>query len=78
MSLVQALLLIPVVGGSVFYVAALATAFLAADDGVLVIHVVNPQDKAASVALKLSGKFAGAEAATRMPGLSGLAHCLKR
>jgi glucosylceramidase len=39
------------------------TAFLSAEDGLLVVHVVNPQDKPASVALKLSGKFAAATTA---------------
>jgi hypothetical protein len=41
------------------------TAFLAADDRALVVHVVNAQDKDAPIALKLTGKFATAAARTR-------------
>jgi len=41
------------------------TAFLAADDSTLVVHVVNAQEKDASIALKLTGKFATATSAAR-------------
>jgi hypothetical protein len=41
------------------------TAFLSADDRTLVVHVVNAQDRAAAVELKLTGKFATATAAAR-------------
>jgi O-glycosyl hydrolase len=41
------------------------TAFLAADGGVLVVHVVNASDNDAPISLKLSGKFAGATSAAR-------------
>jgi Glycosyl hydrolase family 30 beta sandwich domain len=41
------------------------TAFLAADNLTLVVHVVNAQDKDAPIALKLAGKFATATAAGR-------------
>src|SRR5207247_3700036 len=42
-----------------------STAFLAQDDGTLVVHVVNAQDRAASIALKLTGKLASAAPAAR-------------
>ncbi len=41
------------------------TAFLAADGGSLVVHVVNTQGREAPVALKLTGKFAAATSAAR-------------
>jgi O-glycosyl hydrolase len=41
------------------------TAFLASDGRVLVVHVVNAQDRDASIALKLMGKFATATIAAR-------------
>jgi O-glycosyl hydrolase len=41
------------------------TAFLAPDDRVLVVHIVNAQDKEARIALKLTGKFAAATTAAR-------------
>jgi O-glycosyl hydrolase len=41
------------------------TAFLAADSGTLVVHVVNATDKDAAIALKLTGKFAAATTAAR-------------
>ena len=41
------------------------TAFLASDDKVLVVHVVNASDKEAPIALKLTGKFATAKEAAR-------------
>jgi O-glycosyl hydrolase len=41
------------------------TAFLAADDSTLVVHIVNAQDKDAPVALKLTGKFTKAATAAR-------------
>jgi O-glycosyl hydrolase len=41
------------------------TAFLAADDSTLVVHIVNAQDKDAPIALKLTGKFAKATTAAR-------------
>jgi len=40
-----------------------ATAFLAADDGALVVHVVNGKDKDAPITLKPGSKFAAASAA---------------
>ena len=42
-----------------------ATALLAADGNSLVVHVVNPQDMDAPVAIKLIGKFATATTAER-------------
>jgi O-glycosyl hydrolase len=42
-----------------------ATAFLAADERTLVVHVVNAQDRAAPITLKLTGKLAAAASATR-------------
>lgn len=42
-----------------------ATAFLTPDNRTLVVHIVNSQDKAAPIALKLTGKFAGATSAER-------------
>jgi O-glycosyl hydrolase len=42
-----------------------ATAFLAADGRELVVHVVNARDAKAAVALKLTGRFAGAVRADR-------------
>ena len=41
------------------------TAFLAADGSTLIVHVVNSQDKAAPIALKLTGKFAAVVTAAR-------------
>jgi O-glycosyl hydrolase len=41
------------------------TAFLSPDSRSLVVHVVNVQDRDAPIALKLTGKFATATAATR-------------
>jgi O-glycosyl hydrolase len=41
------------------------TAFLAVDDGTLVVHVLNAQDRDAAIALKLTGKFANATTAAR-------------
>jgi O-glycosyl hydrolase len=41
------------------------TAFLAADGGALIVHVVNTQDKAAPVSLQLTGRFAAAATAAR-------------
>jgi hypothetical protein len=41
------------------------TAFLAPDDSMLVVHIVNAQDKDAPIALKLTGKFATATTAAR-------------
>jgi O-glycosyl hydrolase len=41
------------------------TAFLAPDDKVLVVHVVNASDKEAPITLKLTGKFATATSAER-------------
>jgi O-glycosyl hydrolase len=41
------------------------TAFLAADGGKLVVHVVNAQDKDAPVALQVTGRFAAATTAAR-------------
>src|ERR1051326_1065485 len=40
-----------------------ATAFLAADDGALVVHVVNAKDKDGPITLKPGSKFAAATAA---------------
>ena len=41
------------------------TAFLAADDGTLVVHIVNAEDKDARIAIKLTGKFATARSGER-------------
>jgi O-glycosyl hydrolase len=41
------------------------TAFLAPDNGALVVHIVNAQDKDAPIALKLTGPFATATTAAR-------------
>ena len=41
------------------------TAFLAAEDSVLVVHIVNTSDKDAPMALKLTGKFSTATTAER-------------
>lgn len=41
------------------------TAFLASDNGMLVVHIVNAQDKDAPIALKVTGKFATATTAAR-------------
>jgi hypothetical protein len=61
-----------------------ATAFVAADSSLLVIHVVNSQDKPAAIGLKVAGKFAVAasterwrtsatEDVTELPALAGMA-----
>ena len=41
------------------------TAFVAADASTLIVHIVNVQDKAAPIVLKLTGKFAAATTAAR-------------
>jgi O-glycosyl hydrolase len=41
------------------------TAFLSPDDGTLVVHLVNAQDRDTPIALKLTGKFATATTAAR-------------